>query len=108
MAIDGTKMTLIPKSSSVNTAAVGSQTVLSQYDIRSLNKAYSCAGRVATYGGGYSQVLHYSHLLYVLRLFITKAVPPRVPHFQRGTCQYLISYTGTCVGTCLGYGRVPV
>jgi hypothetical protein len=55
-AVDRTKMTLIPLSSSVNTAAVGSQSVLSQYDIQTLTKAYSCAGRVATNAGGNSQV----------------------------------------------------
>ena len=55
-AVDKTKMTLIPLSSSVNAAAVGSQSVLSQYDIQTLAKAYSCAGRVATNAGGNSQV----------------------------------------------------
>jgi hypothetical protein len=56
-AVDKTKMTLIPLSSSVNAAAVGSQSVLSQYDIQTLAKAYSCAGRVATNAGGNSQVI---------------------------------------------------
>jgi hypothetical protein len=55
-AVDPSKMTLVPLSSSVNTAAVGSQSVLSQYDIQTLTKAYSCLGRVATNAGGNSQV----------------------------------------------------
>ncbi len=55
-AIDPTKMTVIPRSSSVNTGAMGSQSRLSPNDIQSLNKAYSCAGRVYTNGGGNIEV----------------------------------------------------
>jgi hypothetical protein len=58
-------MTLIPRSTSVNPAAVGSQSVLSQYDIQSLTRAYSCAGRVSTNGGGYSQVIINIHLTFI-------------------------------------------
>jgi hypothetical protein len=51
-------MIMTPRDSTIKTATIGSQTSLSQYDIQSLNKAYSCKGRVPTYGGGFSQVLH--------------------------------------------------
>jgi hypothetical protein len=49
-------MTMTPLNSSVDTEYIGSQTRLSSGDIQSLNKAYSCEGRVATYGGGNDQV----------------------------------------------------
>ncbi len=64
-AVDSTQMTLIPRSTSVNPAAVGSQSVLSQYDIQSLTRAYSCAGRVSTNAGGYSQVIIDIHLTFI-------------------------------------------
>ncbi len=51
-AVDETKMTLTPLSSSVDTVAIGSQSKLSSGDIQALTKSYSCAGRVATNGGG--------------------------------------------------------
>ncbi len=51
-AVDETKMTLTPLSSSVETVAIGSQSKLSSGDVQALTKSYSCAGRVATYGGG--------------------------------------------------------
>jgi hypothetical protein len=51
-AVDETKMTLTPLSSSVDTVAIGSQSKLSSGDVQALTKSYSCAGRVATYGGG--------------------------------------------------------
>jgi hypothetical protein len=51
-------MIMTPRDTTIKTATIGSQTSLSQYDIQSLNKAYSCTGRVPTYGGGFSQVLH--------------------------------------------------
>jgi hypothetical protein len=47
---------MTPLNSSVNTEYIGSQTRLSSGDIQSLNKAYSCEGRIATYGGGNDQV----------------------------------------------------
>jgi hypothetical protein len=49
-------MTVIPLSSSVNTVYMGGQSGLSPNDVISLNKAYSCAGKVYTYGGGNIQV----------------------------------------------------
>jgi hypothetical protein len=49
-------MTVVPRSSKVNTMAMGSQSGLSANDVQSLNKAYSCVGRVFTYGGGNLQV----------------------------------------------------
>jgi hypothetical protein len=49
-------MTLIPLNSSVNIANIGTQAVLSPGDVQSLSKAYSCAGRVFTSGGGIQQV----------------------------------------------------
>jgi hypothetical protein len=49
-------MTLIPVNSAISTGSIGSQNALSTNDIISLNKAYSCAGTTATYGGGNSQV----------------------------------------------------
>jgi hypothetical protein len=49
-------MTMTPLNSSVDTEYIGSQTRLSSGDIQSLNKAYSCEGRVATFGGGNDQV----------------------------------------------------
>ena len=58
-AVVTTQKTVIPLSSSVNTIAMGSQSGLSSNDVLSLNKAYSCAGRVATNGGGNSQVYNY-------------------------------------------------
>jgi hypothetical protein len=45
-------MTLIPLSSSVDTVPIGSPSKLSWGDVQALTKSYSCAGRVATYGGG--------------------------------------------------------
>jgi hypothetical protein len=68
-AVDITKMTIVPLSSSVNIVTMGSQSGLSPNDVISLNKAYSCAGRVYTNGGGnllvwYSTILH-SFYLYV-------------------------------------------
>ena len=56
--MDDTKLTMTPLNSSVNTEYIGSQTRLSSGDIQSLNKAYSCAGRVYTNGGGNRQVLY--------------------------------------------------
>jgi hypothetical protein len=55
-AIDPTRMTVVPLSSSVNIAAMGSQSGLSPNDIQSLNKAYSCAGSIYTNGGGNLEV----------------------------------------------------
>jgi hypothetical protein len=55
-AVDKTKMTVVPLSSTVNIMAIGSQAGLSANDVLSLNKAYSCAGRVNTNGGGNLQV----------------------------------------------------
>jgi hypothetical protein len=55
-AVDTTEMTMIPLDASVDTEYIGSQTKLSQGDIQTLSKSYSCAGRVATYGGGNAQV----------------------------------------------------
>ncbi len=42
----------------MNTISMGSQSGLSPNDVISLNKAYSCAGRVYTNGGGNRQVLY--------------------------------------------------
>jgi hypothetical protein len=55
-AVDSTRMTLTPRFSTVDTAAIGSQSKLSSGDVQSLSKSYSCAGRVATHGGGYAKV----------------------------------------------------
>ncbi len=55
-AVDRTKMTLTPIDPSVVTVGIGSQSRLSPNDIKSLAKAYSCAGRVTTNGGGNAQV----------------------------------------------------
>jgi hypothetical protein len=55
-AVETTEMTMIPLDTSVDTEYIGSQTKLSQGDIQTLSKSYSCAGRVATYGGGNAQV----------------------------------------------------
>jgi|688.fasta_scaffold156846_1 hypothetical protein len=57
-AVDPTKMTLKPLNPALNTYAIGSQSVLSQYDIQTLNKAYSCEGGVTTNGGGNYLVGH--------------------------------------------------
>ncbi len=54
--MDDTKLTMTPLNSSVDTEYIGSQTRLSSGDIQSLNKAYSCEGRIATFGGGNDQV----------------------------------------------------
>ncbi len=45
-----------PLVASVDAENIGYQTQLSQGDIKTLSKSYSCAGRVATYGGGNAQV----------------------------------------------------
>ncbi len=57
-------MTMKPKDPRVDTNKIGFNTQLSSGDIQSLNKAYSCAGRVATYGGGNAQVrsIHVHHM----------------------------------------------
>ncbi len=77
-AIDPIRMTIIPLNSSVNITNIGSQAVLSPNDVLYLNKAYSCAGRVSTYGGGIQKVgvskkclyflASFGFLLFVLRL----------------------------------------
>jgi hypothetical protein len=58
-----------PKDASVDAENIGYQTQLSQGDIKTLSKSYSCAGRVATYGGGNAQVrsllLLYSSFLHL-------------------------------------------
>ncbi len=55
--MDGKYDTLTPLPNlAVDRNNVGGQSKLSKSDVRSLAKAYSCAGRVATYGGGYAQV----------------------------------------------------
>jgi hypothetical protein len=54
--VDDTILTMTPLNSSVDTEYIGSQTRLSSGDIQSLNKAYSCEGRIATFGGGNDQV----------------------------------------------------
>jgi len=58
-------MTLTPINPSVDTVVIGSQSRLSPNDIKSLAKAYSCAGRVTTNGGGNAQVgyLLYMHIV---------------------------------------------
>ncbi len=66
-AVDETKMTLTPLSSSVDTVAIGSQSKLSSGDVQALTKSYSCAGKVATYGGGNALV---SSILITLTLMI--------------------------------------
>jgi hypothetical protein len=63
-------MTVIPLSSSVNTAVLGCQAGLSSNDVQSLNKAYSCAGRVKTYGGGNMQVFKDLHKKDWVPLFV--------------------------------------
>jgi hypothetical protein len=53
-AIDDTKNVLdleVPVSQSI-VDLIGLQTKMSENDIKSLNKAYSCVGRVSTKGGG--------------------------------------------------------
>jgi hypothetical protein len=44
--------------SSIDVANIGAQSVMSKSDIESLNKAYSCDGKVPTYGGGNFKVLY--------------------------------------------------
>jgi hypothetical protein len=49
-------MTLIPRDPSIKPGNIGKPISLSPNDIKSLNKAYSCQGKVATDGGGHYQV----------------------------------------------------
>jgi hypothetical protein len=60
---------MTPLNSSVDTEYIGSQTRLSSGDIQSLNKAYSCEGRISTYGGGNDQV-GITHCFIMLASFI--------------------------------------
>jgi hypothetical protein len=58
-AIDPTQMTLIPVNSSINISDIGNKFMLSPGDVLSLNKAYSCAARAYTNGGGVQTVCVY-------------------------------------------------
>jgi hypothetical protein len=86
-------MTVVPRSSKVNTMAMGSQSGLSPNDVQSLNKAYSCVGRAYTNGGGHLQV-QFSSLLIISSL--------RREH--RGTkslvtmCKKILKYYLHCYG----------
>jgi len=55
-ALDPTQMTLIPRNSSIIINNIGSQSRLSANDVRSLNRAYSCDGKIVTNGGGVQKV----------------------------------------------------
>jgi hypothetical protein len=55
-AIDPTQMTLMPVNSSINISNIGNKALLSPGDVLSLNKAYSCAARAYTNGGGIQTV----------------------------------------------------
>jgi hypothetical protein len=62
-------MTIIPLNSSVKISNIGSQAVLSPGDVLSLNKAYSCAGRVSTNGGGIQKVGVFRKLVPLIKIF---------------------------------------
>jgi hypothetical protein len=62
---------------------IGRQTQMSDKDIASLNKAYSCNRMVSTYGGGSFQVISSSSFKEVSIIDIYPRSPARVDHQHR-------------------------
>ncbi len=93
-------MTMTPLNSSVDTEYIGSQTRLSSGDIQSLNKAYSCEGRIATYGGGNDQVWNISLFYNVSKLYWYFLCTSYI--LQLDLSQVLCFFSQGCGGTLAG------
>jgi len=96
-AVDKNKMTLTPLSSSVDTVAIGSQSKLSSGDVQALTKSYSCAGRVATFGGG-------NALVSFIHVYNSSKIKSYIYMFSTIFTVFLlgISYFQGCGGTLNG------